>query len=63
MPKHRQPAFRRKIMAYTCRFCKKEMTLKESELHFYVCDKVPQEIFNGRKIDSNRQSFQNALGR
>ena len=33
-----------------CRFCLKMLTLKEGELHFFVCDKVPQEIFNGSSL-------------
>ena len=29
-----------------CKFCEKAMTKKEAELHLYVCEKVPQEIFD-----------------
>ena len=32
-----------------CKDCGKSLTnKKEVELHFLVCEKVPQEIFNGR---------------
>ena len=31
---------------YKCKFCGKALTKKEIELHFYVCEKVSQEIFN-----------------
>ena len=30
---------------YNCKYCKKAMMKKEEELHKYVCEKVPQEIF------------------
>ena len=31
--------------SFRCKFCRKAMALKETELHMYVCEKVPQEIF------------------
>ena len=30
----------------TCKHCLKTLTKKEAGLHVYVCEKVPQEIFN-----------------
>ena len=35
----------RKSKVDVCRFCEKVLAKKEAELHFYVCEKVPQEIF------------------
>ena len=32
--------------SFTCKHCRKTLTRKEGELHKYVCEKVPQEIFN-----------------
>ena len=36
-----------------CAFCQKALSKKEVELHFFVCDKVPQEIFNEYPNDSH----------
>ena len=38
----------RKFSRVACRFCEKMLTKKEQELHIYVCEKVPQEIFQPR---------------
>ena len=35
----------RKYSRVACRFCEKILTKKEQELHIYVCEEVPQEIF------------------
>ena len=43
-----------KVRTIICRFCQKSLLEKEVELHFYVCEKVPQEIFS--------QSLQDTLG-
>ena len=45
-----------------CHFCQKSLTKKEEELHIYVCEKVPQEIFGGTTNRSDH-SLQNTLGR
>ena len=34
-----------KYSRVVCRFCEKILTKKEQELHIYVCEEVPQEIF------------------
>ena len=31
---------------YNCRFCYKALTNKEFDMHVFVCEKVPQEIFH-----------------
>ena len=33
-----------------CRSCRKTLSKKEAELHVFICDKVPQEIFNGSSL-------------
>ena len=38
----------RKCNRVVCRFCEKVLTKKDVELHVYVCEKVPQEIFQAR---------------
>ena len=37
-----------KVRLLVCAFCQKALSKKEAEPHLFVCDKVPQEIFNGR---------------
>ena len=36
----------RRCSSVVCIFCQKSLTKKEEELHIFVCEKVPQEIFN-----------------
>ena len=36
----------RKCSRVACCFCEKILSKKEEKLHIYVCEKVPQEIFN-----------------
>ena len=38
----------RKCNRVVCCFCEKVLRKKEVELHVYVCEKVPQEIFQPR---------------
>ena len=35
----------RKCSRVVCCFCEKTLSKKEVELHIYVCEKVPQEVF------------------
>ena len=37
-----------KRKAYFCRFCRKMLTKEECDFHFFMCEKVPQEVFNER---------------
>ena len=34
------------VIQFACRFCQKTLSKKEVELHLYMCEKVPQEIFD-----------------
>ena len=38
----------RKYSRVACRFCEKILNEKEQQLHIYVCEKAPQEIFQPR---------------
>ena len=40
----------KKVRQISCAFCQKALSKKELELHFFVCEKVPQEIFDESNI-------------
>ena len=46
-----------------CKLCGKTLTNKEFDMHVYVCEKVPQEIFRGGTTNRSGQSLQNTLWR